>query len=168
MTAREPLSGLERIPVGFPLQDTTLHVLDEDLRQLPPGEIGELCVGGPGVALGYLGLAELTAQRFVSDPVDGARLYRTCDLARQLPSGAIEVLGRRDCQVKLRGFRIELAENRAVGDGHGSLRRRGRGKDRRGPDRLSRRLRAAVVVGRGQRLPDCAVGEAGRSGCPRT
>lgn len=110
MTAREPLSGLERIPVGFPLQDTTLHVLDEDLRQLPPGEIGELCVGGPGVALGYLGLAELTAQRFVSDPVDGARLYRTGDLARQLPSGAIEVLGRRDCQVKLRGFRIELAE----------------------------------------------------------
>jgi amino acid adenylation domain-containing protein len=104
------LAGLDRIPVGYPLQDTALHVLDEELRQVPPGEVGELCIGGPGVALGYLGMPELTAERFVAEPATGERLYRTGDLARMLPSGAIELLGRRDNQVKLRGFRIELEE----------------------------------------------------------
>jgi amino acid adenylation domain-containing protein len=104
------LAGLDRIPVGFPLQDTALHVLDEDLSPVPPGETGELCIGGPGVALGYLGRADLTAQRFVTDTATGDRLYRTGDLARQLPSGAVELLGRADRQVKLRGFRIELEE----------------------------------------------------------
>ncbi|GLZ39703.1 non-ribosomal peptide synthetase [Actinokineospora sp. NBRC 105648] len=106
----ESLAAVERVPVGFPLQDTALHVLDEDLAPVAPGESGELCVGGPGVALGYLGLPELTERRFVRDPATGARLYRTGDLARLLPSGALEVLGRRDRQVKLRGFRIELDE----------------------------------------------------------
>lgn len=103
------LACLDRIPVGFPLQDTALHVLDDELTPVAPGDTGELCVGGPGVALGYLGLPELTAQRFV-EPAPGVRLYRTGDLARQLPSGAVELLGRRDRQVKLRGFRIELEE----------------------------------------------------------
>lgn len=101
---------LDRIPVGFPLQSTELYLLDDQLRQVPSGEVGELCVGGPGVALGYLGQPELTAERFVSEPVTGAPIYRTGDLARQLPSGAVELLGRRDRQVKLRGFRIELPE----------------------------------------------------------
>jgi amino acid adenylation domain-containing protein len=104
------LAGLDRIPVGYPLQDTSLHVLDDQMRQVPPGETGELCIGGPGVALGYLGRPDLTAERFVIEPAGGTRVYRTGDLARQLPSGAIEVLGRRDRQVKLRGFRIELEE----------------------------------------------------------
>lgn len=104
------LSGLSRVPVGFPLPDTALHVLDEQMRQLPPGETGELCIGGPGVGLGYLGRPDLTAQRFVTEPIGGTCVYRTGDLARQLPSGAIDLLGRRDRQVKLRGFRIELEE----------------------------------------------------------
>jgi amino acid adenylation domain-containing protein len=106
----DTLTGLDRVPVGFPLQDTALYVTDEDLTPLPPGESGELCVGGAGVALGYLGRQDLTAERFVTVPGTGERLYRTGDLARQLPSGAIELLGRRDRQVKLRGFRIELEE----------------------------------------------------------
>ena len=106
----ESLDGLDRIPVGFPLQDTTLHVLDAELKPVPQGETGELCVGGPGVALGYLNRPELTAERFVAEPATGARLYRTGDLARQLAGGAYELLGRRDRQVKLRGFRIELEE----------------------------------------------------------
>jgi amino acid adenylation domain-containing protein len=95
----ESLAGLDRVPVGFPLQDTTLHLVE-----------GELCIGGPGVALGYLHRPELTAERFVPDPVSGNLMYRTGDLARELPNGALELLGRRDRQVKLRGFRIELEE----------------------------------------------------------
>ena len=79
-----------------------------------PGEPGELCVGGPGVALGYLHRPELTTEKFVGEsPVDGhpaGTMYRTGDLVRELPSGALELLGRRDRQIKLRGFRIELEE----------------------------------------------------------
>ncbi|MFJ4763115.1 amino acid adenylation domain-containing protein [Streptomyces diastaticus] len=104
------LAGRERVPIGRPLQRTTAHVLDDELRQVPAGEPGELCLGGPGVALGYLHRAELTAERFVTAPGTGERLYRTGDLARLLPDGELETLGRRDRQVKLRGFRIELEE----------------------------------------------------------
>jgi len=106
----DSLAGLQRIPIGFALQDTSLHVLDAELRPVPSGTVGELCIGGPGVALGYLGQPELTAERFVPEPATGAPMYRTGDVARLLPSGAIELLGRRDRQVKLRGFRIELPE----------------------------------------------------------
>lgn len=117
----ESLARLERVPVGYPLQQTSLHVLDGDLRPVPDGQSGELCVGGPGVALGYAGRPDLTAQRFVPDPVTGATLYRTGDLARCLPGGALELLGRRDRQVKLRGFRIELEEIEAVAMATGRL-----------------------------------------------
>jgi len=86
-------------------------VLDADLEPVSPGEAGELCVGGPAVALGYLAQPGLTAARFVPDPAaTGATMYRTGDVVRQLPDGALQVLGRRDRQVKLRGFRIELDE----------------------------------------------------------
>ena len=105
----ESLAGLDRIPIGYPLQRTTLHILDDRGAPVAPGETGELCIGGPGVATGYLKRPQLTAERFVSVP-GGERVYRTGDLARQLPGGAFEVLGRRDRQVKLRGFRIELEE----------------------------------------------------------
>jgi amino acid adenylation domain-containing protein len=105
----DSLAGLDRIPVGYPLQNTTLYVLDEVLAAVPDSATGELCVGGPGVALGYAGRPDLTAERFVTGP-GGVPVYRTGDLARTLRGGAIEVLGRRDRQVKLRGFRIELAE----------------------------------------------------------
>jgi amino acid adenylation domain-containing protein len=106
----ESLDGLDRIPIGFALQNTTLHVLDDDLKPVGPGERGELCIGGPGVATGYLGRPDLTAEKFVRDPATGLTLYRTGDVVRQLPGGALELLGRRDRQVKLHGFRIELEE----------------------------------------------------------
>ncbi|MFF9147933.1 amino acid adenylation domain-containing protein [Streptomyces sp. NPDC014861] len=106
----ESLAGLDRVPVGFPLQETSLHLLDAGLNEVAPGETGELCVGGPGVALGYLARPELTAERFVTLPRTGERIYRTGDTGRLLPSGAVELFGRTDRQVKLRGFRIELEE----------------------------------------------------------
>ncbi|MFV2021482.1 amino acid adenylation domain-containing protein [Micromonospora sp. LOL_023] len=104
------LSDTDRIPIGRPLQRTTLRILDKDLQPIPPGETGELCVGGPGVALGYLHQPDLTALRFVTDPATGEIIYRTGDLARLRPDGNYEVLGRLDRQIKLWGFRIELEE----------------------------------------------------------
>ncbi|MEU7589982.1 non-ribosomal peptide synthetase [Micromonospora sp. NPDC049230] len=106
----ESLAGRDRVPVGRPLQHTSLHVLGPDLTEVPPGEVGELYIGGPGVALGYLGRPDLTAERFVTRPGTDERVYCSGDLARQLPGGVFEVLGRRDRQVKVRGFRIELDE----------------------------------------------------------
>jgi amino acid adenylation domain-containing protein/non-ribosomal peptide synthase protein (TIGR01720 family) len=99
--------------IGVPIPDLRLYVLDEHGRPAPVGVAGELYVGGDGVARGYLNLPELTAQRFVDDPhavEHGARMYRSGDLARRLPDGDIEYLGRNDFQVKIRGFRIELGE----------------------------------------------------------
>lgn len=111
----QSLDGLLRVPIGSALQQTSLHVLDDELRPVPSGQVGELCLGGPGVATGYLHRPELTAERFVTEPESGIRVYRTGDLVRELPSGALEMTGRRDRQVKLRGFRIELEEiERAV------------------------------------------------------
>ncbi|WP_035570972.1 condensation domain-containing protein, partial [Paraburkholderia graminis] len=108
----EPALRDARSVIGAPLDDLTLHVLDADMNRVPVGAVGELYVGGAGLARGYPGRAELTAQRFVPDPygAPGARLYRSGDLARRLPDGDLEYLGRNDDQVKIRGFRIELGE----------------------------------------------------------
>ncbi|MCC7249192.1 MAG: amino acid adenylation domain-containing protein, partial [Lysobacter sp.] len=98
------------VPIGHAIPGTTAHVFDERRRPLPDGELGELYIGGAGLARGYLHRPELTAERFVEDARSGERLYRTGDLVRRLPDGALEYHGRNDFQVKIRGFRIELGE----------------------------------------------------------
>jgi amino acid adenylation domain-containing protein len=113
------------VPVGRPLAGTSVRVVDAALRLLPQGVPGELLTGGDGLARGYLGRPELTAERFVPDPfaaTPGSRLYRTGDLARWLPDGTLEFLGRIDRQVKIRGFRVELGEIEATLGAHPRVR----------------------------------------------
>jgi len=99
------------VPVGAPLPNAECYVLDADLNPVPPGSAGELYLGGPGLARGYLARPDLTAERFVPHPfAAGARLYRSGDRVRLLASGRFEFLGRADDQVKIRGYRIELSE----------------------------------------------------------
>ncbi|WP_449122660.1 amino acid adenylation domain-containing protein [Pseudomonas sp. MPG01] len=99
------------IPIGHGLDARRLYVLDDDLNLLPQGAVGELYIGGPGLARGYHRQPMLSAERFIADPfADGQRLYRTGDRARLRPDGAVEYIGRADHQVKIRGFRIELGE----------------------------------------------------------
>ncbi|MEO7533123.1 MAG: amino acid adenylation domain-containing protein, partial [Ferruginibacter sp.] len=111
----DDLSGT--IPIGRPLKDRTAYILDEKRRMVPVGIIGEICLGGSGLARGYLNRTELTAEKFIDHPFSkkqGERLYKTGDLGRWLPDGNIEYLGRLDEQVKIRGYRIELGEIETV------------------------------------------------------
>ena len=100
--------------IGTPIPDLSLHLLDRHGHPLPAGVAGEIHVGGAGLARGYLGRPELTAERFIAHPLAAGRLYRSGDLARRLPDGDVEYLGRIDHQVKIRGFRIELGEIEAA------------------------------------------------------
>ncbi|UGT42900.1 amino acid adenylation domain-containing protein [Nocardia yamanashiensis] len=109
-------AGATSAPIGFPAPGTTVHLLDEAGQRVADGENGELYVGGPQVAAGYLDRPELTAERFVT--LDGERVYRTGDLVRRLPGGALEFVGRVDHQVKIRGNRVEPDEVRCVLEAH--------------------------------------------------
>ncbi len=113
------------MPIGRPLDNTRVYILDQNLEPQPIGIPGELCVGGVAVARGYLNRPELTAERFIPDPFSrepGALLYRTGDQARWLADGAIDFLGRTDRQIKIRGFRIEPGEIEAVLEQHPRVR----------------------------------------------
>jgi amino acid adenylation domain-containing protein/non-ribosomal peptide synthase protein (TIGR01720 family) len=113
------------VPIGRPLANSVAYILDEQMKPAPIGAVGELYLGGEGVARGYLGRPEQTANRFVPNPFGcdrAARLFKTGDMARYLSDGSIEFLGRRDNQIKIRGYRIELGEIEARLRGHSNVR----------------------------------------------
>jgi amino acid adenylation domain-containing protein len=113
------------IPIGNAIPGAEIHVLDRKMRPVPAGDAGELCIGGLGVARGYLNRRELTSANFVPDPFSpepGSRLYKTGDIVRRRSDGSLLFLGRLDHQVKIRGFRVELGDVGALLEGHPSVR----------------------------------------------
>ncbi|RKT54272.1 non-ribosomal peptide synthetase [Saccharothrix australiensis] len=148
------------IPYGTPLTNQTFHVLDHRLRPRPDWAVGELYIGGAGLALGYLGDPAKTAHRFPTHPDTGERLYRTGDLGRYRPDGVIEFLGRADDQTKIRGHRIEPGEVEAALESHPAVARAAVLVD--GDEPMQRRLVAIVEPARKRAEPvvDPAIGAA--------
>ena len=121
----KPQSNLQILPIGRPIANTQIYILDSHLQPLPVGVPGELYIGGDGLARGYLNRPQLTQEKFIQNPFNNSksqRLYKTGDLARYLRDGNITFMGRIDNQVKIRGFRIELGEVEAVINKHPSIR----------------------------------------------
>jgi amino acid adenylation domain-containing protein len=115
----------ETVPIGRPIANTQVYVLDRNLQLVPVGVVGELYIGGAGLARGYLNHSDLTAERFIPHPFGtepGARLYKTGDLVRYRAEGAVEFLGRKDRQVKIRGFRVEVGEIESTLNQHPEIR----------------------------------------------
>jgi amino acid adenylation domain-containing protein len=109
----------DNIPIGRPISNSTAYVLGPALQLLPVGAVGEICVGGDGLAIGYINQPELTAEKFIDNPwMPGQKMYRTGDMGRWLPDGTLSFMGRRDEQVKIRGYRIELGEIEALLQSH--------------------------------------------------
>ncbi|MCA1568066.1 MAG: amino acid adenylation domain-containing protein [Acidobacteria bacterium] len=145
----------ERLPVGLPIQNTEVYLLDDDAQPVPVIVPGELHIGGVGLARGYINRPDLTAEKFVPHPFSrepGARLYKTGDLARFRPDGQIEVLGRRDRQAKVRGFRIEPGEIEAALVAHPDVREAAVITHEESPSQ--KRLVAYTVAAAGERAPD--------------
>ena len=152
---RADLNGEAGIPIGRPVGDRRLYVLDDDGAEVAFGEVGELYVGGQAVAHGYVGRPALTAVKFVPDPFaaePGAVMYRTGDLVRQRSDGLYEFHGRRDQQIKLRGFRIELTEVEAVLREHPQIADAAAALDTTGP--APRLVAYVVTVPAGAPVPD--------------
>ncbi|MCP4153074.1 MAG: amino acid adenylation domain-containing protein, partial [bacterium] len=122
-STQKDLTGEKELNIGKPIANTRIYILNKANKPQPPGIAGELCIAGDGVAKGYLNRVQLTAQRFITEIIEGKkeRMYRTGDLARWLPDGNIQYLGRMDYQVKLRGFRIELGEIETLLAGHENI-----------------------------------------------
>lgn len=123
-TVHRVTDGEEPVPIGRPIANTRVYVLDRSGRPVPTGILGELFIAGAGVARGYLNLPQLTAERFLRDPYSkdaGARMYRTGDLGRYLPDGNLEFRSRVDNQVKIRGFRVELGDVEAALESHAAV-----------------------------------------------